>query len=231
MSSLKFLVLLLVSLGVVTGLAAAGAVAYGREALWEDLFGPPDVGPYSFDKPTRTGKPNDALACPPGACPDVGTVMETHLFAVDAPVLYAAVREEMMDAFRVRMVEEDPRRGHLRAVVFTPLLRLPDTLTAEVRSAAPGRSSLYLYSRSKIGHADLGTNEERLKTLLRHLRWTLPRVAPDGSMVPARKDVQKNAPAAIPQTDAAPQASTPAAPQADMPAAAAPSTEAAPPKT
>lgn len=222
MSSLKFLVLLLVSVAFVAGLAAAGAVAYGREALWEDLFGPPDLGAYSFDKPTRTGKPNDALACPAGACLDVGTVMETHLFAVDAPVLYAAVREEMADAFRIRMVEEDPQRGHMRAVVFTPLVRLPDTLTAEVRSAGPGRSSLYLYSRSKIGYADLGTNEARLKTLLRHLRWTLPRVAPDGSMVPARKDVQPEPPVAAPGLDA---------PQAETPAAAAPLPDPSAPKT
>lgn len=231
MSSLKFLVLLLVSVALVTGLAAAGAVAYGREALWEDLFGPPDLGAYSFDKPTRTGKPNDALACPAGACPDVGTVMETHLFAVDAPVLYAAVREEMADAFRVRMAEEDPQRGHLRAVVFTPLMRLPDTLTAEVRSAGPGRSSLYLYSRSKIGYSDLGTNEERLKTLLRHLRWTLPRVAPDGSMVPARKDVQPETPVAAPGTDATPAAPVAGSPPTDTPAAAAPLPEPSAPKT
>ena len=37
---------------------------YGREASWEAVFGSPDLGPYDFSLPSRTGKLNDSLACP-----------------------------------------------------------------------------------------------------------------------------------------------------------------------
>ncbi|WP_181706765.1 DUF1499 domain-containing protein [Chthonobacter rhizosphaerae] len=226
MSSLRFLAVTIALLATLFGAVAAGAVAYGREALWEDLFGPPDLGAYSFDKPTRTGKLNDALACPVGTCADAGTVLDTQVFRVEPATLYAVLREELLDTFRVRIVEDDPAQGRLRAVIFTPLMRFPDTFSAEVRSPSPGLSTIYLYSRSQIGHADLGTNEERVRTVLRHLRWTLPRVGPDGALVPARKDQQPNADAApdrapgVANPDAPPSAAAPAAPSSIAPARA-----------
>ncbi|HUG61708.1 MAG TPA: DUF1499 domain-containing protein [Methylomirabilota bacterium] len=179
LSPLKFLAMIFVVIAVALGATAAGVAAYGREALWADIFGPPDMGAYDFDIPTRTGKLNDALACPVSAEPCFAASVDRTipLFAVDGPTLYAAVVKRIQVLPGATAVESDPDRLSLRAVVRTPFLRFPDTLSMRVREEAPGRSGLWLYSRSQIGHADLGVNERRLRHLIRDLRRSLP-VAP-----------------------------------------------------
>lgn len=181
MSPAKFLMVILLSVAIVLGLGAAGVVAYGRDAFWETLFGPPDLGPYDFDAPTRTGKLNDALFCPEGseACFHAGLDRRTPVFAVDAATLYGAARALVMALPGAEVAEEDAARFTLRAVVRTPLMRFPDTLSLRVRQNTPGTAVLWLYSRSQIGHSDLGTNERRLRHMLRSLRRTVP-LAPAG---------------------------------------------------
>jgi uncharacterized protein (DUF1499 family) len=182
MSPLRFFGVLTLVILVACGGLAAGAVAYGREALWTDLFGQPDLGPYDFDLPTRTGKPNDALFCPAGseACFAADVERNTPVFAVSSGDLYGAVRAHLLAMPATQIAEERPERGSLRAVVRTPLLRFPDTVSVRVREDGPGRSVLWLYSRSQIGHADLGTNERRLRRLVRDLRRALPVVPQSG---------------------------------------------------
>jgi uncharacterized protein (DUF1499 family) len=181
MSPLRFLLVVLVAFAGLVGLAAGGVLAYGRAAVWTDLFGPADLGPYDFDQPTRTGKMNDALACPANSagCLQAGYDRAIPLFAVDGPTLYAAARARVAALPWVEVVEDAGDRLVFRAVVRTPVFGFPDTLSFRVREVEPGRSALWLYSRSQIGHADLGTNERRLRQIIRALRRTLP-VVPAG---------------------------------------------------
>lgn len=174
--------MVLLSVAIAGAVAAAGVVTYGRDALWAEMFGPPDLGPYDFDLPTRTGKLNDALFCPDGDQACLGAIVDriTPLFAAEGPTLYAEVRRRILGLSGVEIVEENAGRGLLRAVVRTPVFRFPDTVSMRVREEAPGRSALWLYSRSQIGHADLGTNERRLRRILRDLRRSVPLVPADG---------------------------------------------------
>lgn len=176
MSPLKFLTVILLAIVIVVATLAGGVAAYGREAIWEHLFGPPDLGPYDFDMPTRTGKLNDALACPEDAAPcgSVGMDRITPAFAVDGPSLFAAARDLVAAMPGTEIVDDRPDTLSLRAVVRTSFLRFPDTLSLQVRERAPGESIIWLYSRSQIGHADLGTNERRIRRILRELRRNLP---------------------------------------------------------
>jgi uncharacterized protein (DUF1499 family) len=181
MSPGRFFAFLILALVAVGSLGAGGAVLYGRERLWEHLFGPPDMGPYDFDAPTRTGKPNDALACPPGACPDARPEREPQLIDAPAETVYAAVRARVAAMPGTVFVYENAARGLFRAVVRTPWLRLGDTLSVRVREETPGRTGLWVYSRSQVGHEDLGTNDARVRALVLD---TVRAFAPAGAAKP-----------------------------------------------
>jgi uncharacterized protein (DUF1499 family) len=176
MSPFKFLVVILVAVVAVTAVLAGGALAYGREAIWEQIFGPPDLGAYDFDLPKRTGKLNDALACPADAqaCREAAMDRITPVYAVDGQTLYAAARDILLRQPGSTVAEENAGTLSLRVVARTPVFRFPDTVSIRVREPAPGEAVLWIYSRSQIGHADLGTNERRIRRVLRELRRTLP---------------------------------------------------------
>lgn len=56
----------------------------------------------------------------------------------------------------------------------TPLLGFPDTIDVLYVDLPDGRSSLALYSRSKLGYRDLGANRARLERWLAHLTRVAP---------------------------------------------------------
>ena len=164
--------MIMVVLAVLVGLGAAGLFAYGRDRAWTEMFGPPDLGPYDFELPTRTGKLNDALFCPPAtpACEAAAVDRTIPLLATDAAALLAEVRRVVEAMPGAVIVDDRPERLAFRAVVRTPVMRFPDTLSVRVRQEAPGVAGLWLYSRSQIGHADLGANGSRLRKIVRAVR-------------------------------------------------------------
>lgn len=172
--ALRVPMLLAAVLAALALVAVGGVLAIGRETVWERAFGPPDLGPYDFGKLTRTGKLNDALACPLGACLGADPTLSVPVFAVKPAVLFAAIRTAVTADPANRLVEDDPARGRLRAVMRTAVFRFPDTLSVEVVSPSPGTATFAAYSRSQIGHADLGANAARLRSLVEALRRALP---------------------------------------------------------
>lgn len=174
MHPLKFLIALLAAAVGLVGITAAGVAIYGRERLWQQAFGPPDLGPYDFAQPTRTGKLNDALACPENRCVDAGGTTVTPRFAVPAEALLAEARRLLSQDLEADVVDERPNLGTLRAVVRTRLLGLPDTVSVQVEADGTAASRLWLYSRSQVGHFDLGVNRDRIQTIVDHLAATLP---------------------------------------------------------
>nr|WP_246734208.1 DUF1499 domain-containing protein [Oharaeibacter diazotrophicus] len=131
-----------------------------------DLFGDPDTGPFDFAHPIRTGWPNDALACPPGECADAAPDIATTPSTRPAADVLADLRRLVAALPGAVVVEDVPAEGRFRAVVRTPLLRFPDTVSVRVAALADGRTGVWIYSRSKVGSADLGTNRRRLAGLL-----------------------------------------------------------------
>jgi uncharacterized protein (DUF1499 family) len=53
-----------------------------------------------------------------------------------------------------------------RILQHTRLMRFPDTIDIEVLPAAGTQSTLAIYSRSLIGHGDLGVNRARIERWL-----------------------------------------------------------------
>ena len=158
---------------VVAVLALTGAVlAAGRLRLLDEayarLFGPPDLGPITFERLSRRSSPNDALVCPPGECGSAPVDIRPPTYPLAATELRRQVRAYMSQEGAV-LVAADDAELHDRYVARTPLMRFPDTVDVAFFPTDAYHASLALYSRSQLGYYDFGTNLRRLRRLLEAL--------------------------------------------------------------
>lgn len=118
----------------------------------------------------RAGTPNSALACSPDICLETGASRQTIEFAVDAATVSEALRRIEPSA----EFSAEPS-GDIRAhyVSVTSLLRFKDDVDVLIRPSGPQQSIVAVYSRSRIGISDLGTNPRRIDDLERRLRTDL----------------------------------------------------------
>jgi uncharacterized protein (DUF1499 family) len=137
--------------------------------LYENLFGPPDLGPANFDRIVRRRSPNDALACPADLCGAAKTDLVPPVYAVDEVTLRTRVTERVLALPRAVPVYRDARPGlptQDRYVIRTRLMSFPDTLDIRFVPLGESRSTMALYSRSQIGWSDRGVNLERLRSVM-----------------------------------------------------------------
>ena len=157
-------------------LAALGVVGFlvaGPERVW-GLFGPPDLGPVSFETLRRRPTPNDALACPPDLCRARVDIVPP-VFAVGAADLARAFDKAIAAEPRLTLVEMSGQSR--RYIQRSCLLGFPDTIVVRFFDRAGGHSTLALYSRSQLGKGDLGVNRDRIERWLAELLKNAP-VAP-----------------------------------------------------
>lgn len=167
MSPLRFLGLVLAALTGAFLLLVLAFNTYGREESWEAVFGSPDLGPYDFAMPSRTGKLNDTLACPADDCQKGLPDIETRRYDLPPAALFAVVEKVVKHLpGKVQVVGANPVNTRLRAIVFSPVLRTPSTLSVMVAAARGGGSLLYVYSRSQIGYYDMGRNTANIVALI-----------------------------------------------------------------
>jgi len=167
MSPLRFLGLVLAVLIGALLLLVLAFNTYGREASWEAVFGQPDLGPYDFSIPSRTGKLNDTLACPANDCQKGIPDIETRRYDLPAEALFAVAAKVVRTLpGKVREVGANPVNTRLRVIVFSPALRMPSTLSVMISPARGGGSLLYVYSRSQIGYYDMGRNMANVVELI-----------------------------------------------------------------
>lgn len=165
---------LLQGLAALAALAILAFVLLGPERIWS-LFGPADLGPVDFARLERRSSPNDALACPEsGFCGGARADIAAPVFAVDARALAAAMERVLASERGLVRVAVDASAGSARYVQRTPLLGFPDTIELRYLDLPGGRSSLAIYSRSKLGHSDLGANRARIERWLQRLAAALP---------------------------------------------------------
>jgi hypothetical protein len=167
MSPLRFLGWVLAAL---IGLVLAAALAfnlYGREETWSALFGPADLGPYDFHQPTRTGKLNDSLACPTGACIKGVPDLETPHYTLSGRNLFAIVQKVVTGLpGKTRMIGANPQAMRLRVVVYSPAVRIPSTMSVLIEPTTDGGADLYVYSRNQFGYYDMGRNTANIVSLM-----------------------------------------------------------------
>lgn len=136
--------------------AAAGWFAWGRGdgAVAQPM---PD-----FAALTRAATPNQYLLLPSGfqavATPDA----VSPRFDVSVDRLETEALRVIRMQPRTVEIARDPEQRQYAFVQRTPILRFPDTITVRFVDLPDGRSSLAIYSRSRIGRSDLGVNRRRV---------------------------------------------------------------------
>lgn len=142
------------------GLGVTGWLVWGRGdgAVAEPM---PDFATLAL-----RATPNQYLVLPPGFASTASPHGESPVF--DLPV--AELERRALTAIRAQPrlteVAADPGRRQYAFVQRTRILRFPDTVTVRFVDMGAGRSSLALYSRSKLGRSDLGANEARARSWL-----------------------------------------------------------------
>ena len=138
--------------------------APGHELLYAGCM----TGFLNFATFRRPPKPNNWLVLPEGF-ESVETPDAVSPRIAGAPDQVFAQLVELAEGrkdWRIVETDEDGRR--IRLIAVTRLLRFKDDIDIAVMPAAgaPGESELAIYSRSRIGYSDLGTNAKRVKGIL-----------------------------------------------------------------
>jgi uncharacterized protein (DUF1499 family) len=163
---------ILIAILLTTALLTATSFLAGPERLWEQ-FGPADLGPVAFQTLERRDTPNDALACPTGICQAQSDLTPPE-YAVTAAELRHAFAQAIASEPRLTAVATDDAALTDRYIQRSALMRYPDTIVVRFFDLPEGRSTLALYSRSQLGHGDMGVNRARLERWLAKLGEIAP---------------------------------------------------------
>ena len=119
-----------------------------------------------FKSVKRPPKPNTCLAAPDDFCLAAESDFTPPVFEMSAADLYSKLGE-VVDAERSwSRIEKDADALKLKFVATTGFMRFKDDVDIEVIPLDDGRSTLAVYSRSRVGYSDLGTNRKRVNDLI-----------------------------------------------------------------
>jgi uncharacterized protein (DUF1499 family) len=161
--------------GILAAMAAIGLmVATSQEddmlaAVYEIIFGSPDLGHFDFEKGRRASRPNTALACPLGFCANASADFDPGVYPVSDDELRERFTRYVLSKPRVIPVYRHEAPGlptQDRYIQRSSLMRFPDTVDVRFIALSETTSTLAIYSRSQIGYSDMGVNLGRIK------RWT-----------------------------------------------------------
>lgn len=124
--------------------------------------------PFPLDFPTLDPgpKPNTFLVLPAGFQAEAKPDMDSPVFKLDPGALLDAFKAVALAAPRTQV--EQKGAGQVELVQRSAIFRFPDYITAQA-VAVEGGASLCVFSRSKIGHSDLGVNAKRVRGWLEAL--------------------------------------------------------------
>jgi uncharacterized protein (DUF1499 family) len=127
--------------------------------LGRGTSGLPPAQPIDFATLRLPTSPNAHLAAPPGATNERHELVP--LLTVAPDVAWGVLRALGDGMERVWKMAEWPAMRQAQWVARTRLMNYPDLINAQIVDL-PGGAGLFLYSRSLIGHSDLGVNAKRV---------------------------------------------------------------------
>ncbi len=119
--------------------------------------------PIDFKTLVRPGSPNTFLVLPAGFEAAAKADRESPVFAGSPEAALEAFKTVALAAPRTQLEREGD--GQIELVQRSAIFRFPDHITAQA-VAVEGGSALCIYSRSNVGHSDLGVNAKRLNAWL-----------------------------------------------------------------
>ena len=82
--------------------------------------------------------------------------------------VFDVVMDLVLERVEWRLRASDPDTLRISFIAVTPLMKFKDDVYVQAVpvEGEPGRSRVAIYSASRIGYSDLGTNEKRVNELL-----------------------------------------------------------------
>jgi len=161
--------LIYLAAAAILGLVAMGLSSGAEFGLWQRIGALTgtrlDLGPVDFQTLTRRASPNDSLACPQDACPQARADIDPPVYTSSATRLKERLRAALAQEPRITELAEVSDL-HLRFVQRSFLMRYPDVVDVLFLPRSSGSATIAIYSRSAVGHSDLGVNRARLERWL-----------------------------------------------------------------
>ena len=131
-----------------------------------------------FQTLQRPKSPNTYLVTPPGMQSAAEPDERSPVFAEAPQALYERLKAFIASQKQWTVSEEAAGELQLELVVTTKLLKFKDDVSIRVCPVPAGSgSALAIYSRSRVGHHDLGANRKRVQSLIETLQQNAPAAA------------------------------------------------------
>ena len=122
-----------------------------------------------FKSLQRPPKPNTCLAAPDNFCLASEADFAPPEFDLSAADLFTKINEIISAERSFGRLTSDADALRLKFVATTGLMRFKDDVDIEVIPLDDGKSTLAIYSRSRVGYSDLGANRKRVTKFIAKL--------------------------------------------------------------
>ena len=126
----------------------------------------PDL--IEFPALKRPSRPNNCLVAPDGFAGMVPVDEAAPVFDKPPKRVFDIVMDLVLERVEWRLRASDPDTLRISFIAVTPLMKFKDDVYVQAVpvDGADGQSSVAIYSGSRIGYSDLGTNAKRVLELL-----------------------------------------------------------------
>lgn len=124
---------------------------------------------FDFATFERSSKPNDYLVAPQGLCQQAVPDADAPVFRQSADAVFLNLRGLVKADPQYKNVLINDAQLELSAIAVTKVFRFKDDVNVAVLPEGEG-STLAIYSRSRVGHADFGKNRQRIEALIAALQ-------------------------------------------------------------
>lgn len=122
----------------------------------------------AFKTLKRPRSPNTYLVAPEGLCEGASPDMIMQDRDVTPAALFAQIIDMIAERADWRLENSDEARGLVHFIAISPLMRFKDDIDVLVLPNDSG-ARMAIYSRSRVGHSDLGANRKRVQAMLKDL--------------------------------------------------------------